>query len=110
MSKWFVETLSKQVDDELDSLPADIRARFIYISGLIEEFGPQQVGMPHIRSLGEKLWEIRFSGRDGIARGIYVVATGRRIVVVHVFVKKTQQLPQKARALALSRARQARLI
>lgn len=78
MSTWSLETLSKQVDDELDALPVDMRARFVYVSGLIEEFGPQKVGMPHVRSLGKKLWEIRFSGRDGIARAIYMIALKKK--------------------------------
>ena len=110
MPTWSVETLSKQVDDELDSLPADMRARFIYVSGLIEEFGPQNVGMPHIRSLGKKLWEIRFSGRDGIARAIYMLAVSRKIIVAHVFIKKTQRTPEQALKTAIHRLRQARLL
>ena len=36
---WTVETLNELVDEEIAALPADIRARFVYISGLIEEFG-----------------------------------------------------------------------
>ena len=30
-------------------------------------------------------------GKDGIARAAYVTATGRRVVVVHIFPKKTQK-------------------
>lgn len=110
MSTWSVETLSKQVDDELDALPADMRASFVYVANLIEEFGPHKVGMPHVRSLGKKLWEIRVSGRDGIARGIYVTALGHKVIVAHVFVKKTQRTPDQALATAMNRLRQARLI
>ncbi len=110
MSTWSVETLGKQVDDELDALPADMRARFVYVSGLLEEFGPQKVGMPHVRSLGKKLWEIRFSGRDGIARAIYMIAVERKIIVAHVFFKKTQKTPENAIATAINRLRQARLL
>jgi phage-related protein len=44
-------------------------------------------------------------GRDGIARAIYVTASGRR-VVVHVFAKKTQKTPRQALALAVRRARE----
>ena len=93
MKNWSVETLGKLVDDELEQLPLDMRGRFVRVASLMEAFGPFNVGLPHIRSLGEKLWEIRVSGRDGIGRGIYVVATGKRVVVVHVFVKKTQKTP-----------------
>lgn len=36
---WTVETLSDSVDEELENLPADIRAKFIHICELIEKFG-----------------------------------------------------------------------
>ena len=36
---WTVETLNEVVDAELEDLPADMRARFVHISRLIEELG-----------------------------------------------------------------------
>lgn len=78
MSTWTVQTLNTTVDLELEALPVDIRARFVRVSGLLEQFGPQNVGMPHIKSLGAKFWEIRVSGKDGIARGIYIYASGKK--------------------------------
>jgi hypothetical protein len=54
------------VEAELLSLPKDMQARFLRISELLESFGPQRVGLPHVRPLGEKLWEMRLTGRDGI--------------------------------------------
>jgi len=110
MNSWVVETLGKIVDDELAQLPLDMRGRFVRVTSLIEEYGPFKVGMPHLRSLGDKLWEIRVSGRDGIARGIYVVAAGKRIVVVHVFVKKTQKTPASALQTAMNRAKEGGLL
>ena len=50
------------------------------------------------------LWEIRLSGRDGIARALYVVAKDRRVVVVRAFVKKTRRTPRREIELALRRA------
>lgn len=110
MAKWIVSTLSKAVDDELEALPIDIKSRFVRVSGLIEEFGPQNVGMPHIRSIGDKFWEIRVSGRDGIARGIYVYTLGRQVIVLHIFMKKTQKTPTSAINIATQRAKRANLI
>jgi len=110
MVKWTVETLNKVVDAEIEALPQDMRGRFVRVVHLIEEFGPFNVGMPHIKSLDNKLWEIRVSGRDGIARGIYVVATGKRVMVVHAFIKKTQKTPSAALAMALKRAQEAGLL
>jgi len=104
--KWTVETLDHRVDAELNSLPIDLRVSFARISELIEAYGPMNVGMPHVRSLGNKLWEMRLHGADGIARAIYVTAARQRVVVVHVFVKKTQETPAGALKLARRRAKE----
>src|SRR5712692_6619467 len=68
--------------------------------------GPQRVGLPHVRPLGDKLWEMRLRGRDGIGRAIYTAAGGRRWVVLHAFVKKTQKTPRSAINLALKRSKE----
>jgi hypothetical protein len=65
---WTVETLNEVVDTELEELPADMRARFVHISGLIEEFGLERVREPHVKHLRGHLWEMRMKGRDGISR------------------------------------------
>ena len=52
------------------------------------------------------LWEIRMSGKDGIARAIYVKASGQRLVVVHAFQKKTQKTPKTALETARKRAKE----
>jgi phage-related protein len=60
---------------------------------------------PHVKPLRDKLWEMRMSGRDGIARAIYMLAHGRRIVLLHAFVKKSAKTPPYAIRLALDRAK-----
>jgi len=101
---WTVETLDKRVDKELQKLPRDVFARFLRISELLADHGPDNVSMPHVKSLNNGLWEMRMSGKDGIARAIYVKATGQRLVVVHAFQKKTQKTPQKVLETARKRA------
>jgi phage-related protein len=73
---------------------------------LLEAFGPHQVKEPYVRHLLDKLWEIRLKGKSGLARAIYVTATGKRIVIVHVFIKKTRKTPKSAIELALKRAKE----
>ncbi len=101
---WRVETLNATVDEELDALPADMRARIGRIGQLIATVGLERVGAPHVRHLTGPLWEMRFSGRDGIARALYVAAKDRRVVVVRAFVKKTRRTPRREIELALRRA------
>ena len=85
------------------ALPADMRARFLHIAEMLESFGPQRVGLPHIRPLEDKLWEMRMQGRDGIARAEYAAIRDRCLLVLHVFVKKTKATPRVAIATALKR-------
>lgn len=103
---WIVETLNRAVDAELEALPADMRARFAHIARLIEEFGLDRVREPHVKHLRGPLWEMRMKGRDGISRAVYVTATGKRVVVVRVFVKKTQATPAREIELAMKRAKE----
>ncbi|WP_245610768.1 type II toxin-antitoxin system RelE/ParE family toxin [Xenophilus azovorans] len=88
---------------ELFALPADMRARFVRIAELLESFGPQNVGLPHVRPLERKLWEMRMQGQDGIARAVYAAIQGRRLLVLHVFVKKAQTTPRRAIETAIQR-------
>jgi len=87
---WTVD-LCSDAEAELLAMPADIRARFLHVAELLQSFGPQQVGLPHVRHLEGKLWEMRMKGRDGIARAVYVARSGQRLTVLHVFTKKTQK-------------------
>ena len=103
---WTVEYLKETVRNEFLALPPDMLAYMLKIVEIIEAYGLERVGMPYVRHLQEKLWEIRGRGRDGIARSIYVTATGKRVVIVRSFVKKTQQTPQEEIKLALRRAKE----
>ena len=103
---WSVETLGTQVDAEILALPKDMQAAFVRLAERIEAVGLERIGQPHVKHLQDKLWEMRFTGRDGIARALYVTAIGRRVIVVHAFVKKTQKTPRGAIELALRRAKE----
>lgn len=91
-------------EPELGALPADMKARFLRIAELLEDLGHQQVGLPHVRPLENKRWEMRLRGRDGISRAVYAAISGQRLIVLHVFVKKTQATPRKAIEMALDRS------
>ena len=103
---WSVEYLNDLIEEEYKTLPGDIRARFSKIMRMIEAYGLPQVGMPYVRHIEGKLWEMRASGRDGIARGMYVTARDQRVILVHVFVKKTQKTPREEIRKALANARE----
>ena len=102
---WTVETLNAAVDAELEALPVEMRARFLRVFELIEVYGIQSLPRGIAKHLEEKLWEIRVKTASGIARAIYVTWSRQRVVVVRVFIKKTQKTPQRELALCRQRAR-----
>ena len=63
---------------------------------------------PYARHLSGKLWELRLKGRDGIARSIYVTASGQRVVVLRTFVKKTEKTPAHELKIAAARMKEIR--
>ena len=102
---WTVETVSA-VDAEIEALPVALRARLIRLLEVVENVGLEVLRAPHVRHLDGKLWELRVRAEGGIARGIYVTAAGRRVVVLHVFAKKSRRTPRRALATARERMRQ----
>lgn len=104
---WTVEVLD-EAKDVLRGLPEDIQASFSRIAMLIEGHGLERMREPYVKHLEGPVWEMRMKGRDGIARAAYVTATGRRVVVVHVFVKKTEKTPRREIETALKRAKEVR--
>ncbi|GLS23287.1 hypothetical protein GCM10007874_63070 [Labrys miyagiensis] len=103
---WVVEFLDEDVQAALSAMPVDIRASFRRIIELIGTVGLERVREPYIKHLEGPIWEMRMKGKDGIARAAYVTARGQRMVIVHVFAKKTQKTPRREIETALRRARE----
>jgi len=103
---WSVEFLDEKVREAFDGFPLDIRASFQRIVELIESHGLERVREPYVRHLEGRLWEMRMKGKSGIARAVYVTAVGKKIIVVHVFAKKTQATPRREIMTALKRAKE----
>jgi phage-related protein len=104
-SGWTFEFLSNVVRAEADALPRDMRSRLFRYSEVIEDEGLDALPHGWVKPLGDKLWELRMTGRDGIASAIYLTATGKRVVVLRVFIKKSEKTPPKELRLARERAR-----
>ena len=106
--RWTVETVAA-VDAEIAALPVPLRARLVRLLETVENVGLEALRAPHVKHLDGKLWELRVRAVGGRARGIYVTATGRRVVVLHVFAKKSRKTPPQALATARERLQQVRL-
>lgn len=100
--------MSEIVDAEVEALPVDMRARLVRLSELIEQHGLDALPRDAVDHLEDKLWELHIRGKSGISRAIYVTASGQRVVIVRVFVKKTQRTPNRELRLARERAKDVR--
>jgi phage-related protein len=74
---------------EIESWPVDILAGYARLVELLIEYGPS-LRLPHSRSLGEGLFELRPRSRAGVGRAFYCFMVGKRVTVLHAFIKKTQ--------------------
>jgi len=106
--RWTVGFVNAAAEAELGALPADMRARFARLALLIQDRGLMALHEPHAKQLDGKLWELRLKGRDGIARSIYVAASGQRVIVLRTFVKKTQKTPRGEIEIARARMKEVR--
>lgn len=103
--RWAVLVLPAALE-EIGDLPPGLAARVVRLLELISDHGLEQIREPHVKHLDGKLWELRAKAAEGIARGIYVTVTGRKVVVLHVFVKKSDKTPLRALALARTRMKE----
>ena len=102
---WTITYYSESVQDEILDLPAHIMARFLRYADRMELYGPD-LGMPHTRAMGDGLFELRLKAAEGIARVFYCTMMGKRIVMLHQFIKKTDKTPPKELATARRRLKE----
>jgi phage-related protein len=98
---------SVEVQAEIRALPKTLRARYFNLTDRMIVEGPN-LGLPHTKAFGNRLFELRMKGADGIARVFFCTLAGRRIVMLHGFVKKTGKTPAKERAIAEARLKETR--
>lgn len=91
---YLAEDGSSPVEEFLYSLDEKTRARFRWS---MEQLRVRNVHArePLVRHLEADLWELREESRTNIYRIIYFFFTGRRIVFLHGFQKKSQKTPRR---------------
>jgi phage-related protein len=90
---------SQAVQTEILNLPDTLAARYIVLTRRMVALGPN-LGEPHTKAFGEGLFELRLKGTEGIARVFFCTLVGRRIVMLHSFLKKSQKTPPRERRIA----------
>jgi phage-related protein len=99
MSDWSVEFYADSDDnspvlDWYQTLDDKTKAKLIWTFQLLETNGID-VGMPYVKPLEDKLYEVRAEVNRNAIRVIYFLYTGRRFILLHGFQKKTQKTPNK---------------
>ncbi|MDI1258132.1 type II toxin-antitoxin system RelE/ParE family toxin [Aquabacterium sp.] len=100
-----IEYFHERVLVEIESWPVDVVADYARLAELLIEHGPS-LRLPHSRAFGDGLFELRPRSKSGIGRAFYCFLVGKRVVVLHAFIKKTQQTPDKELKLARKRLKE----
>ena len=100
-----IEYFHECVLAEIESWPVDILADYARLVELLAEYGPR-LRLPHSRAFGDGLFELRSRGRAGIGRALDCFMVGKRVTVLHAFIKKTQHTPDRELRLARKRLKE----
>jgi phage-related protein len=105
--KYTIEYFHVRVKNDIEGWPDGMLADYARLVELLMEFGPN-LRMPHSRAMGDGLFELRLRGREGIGWALYCYVDGHRIVILHAFVKKSQETPEKELNIARKRLKEVR--
>lgn len=100
-----VEYFHPRVLAEIESWPVDVLADYARIVELLVEHGPN-LKLPYSRAFGDGLFELRPRGRSGIGRTFYCFLVGKRVVILHAVIKKSQKTPEHEIKLARKRLKE----
>jgi phage-related protein len=96
---------SEALQEQILALPDTLAARYVVLTRRMIALGPN-LGEPHTKAFGDGLFELRLKGAEGIARVFFCTLVGKRIVMLHSFVKKSDRTPLRERELALTRMKE----
>ena len=100
-----IKYYSEGVQEQILELPDTLAARYIVLTRRMLAIGPN-LGEPHTKAMGNGLFELRLKGAEGIARVFYCTLIGKRIVMLHSFVKKTDRTPKRELEVAHNRMKE----
>ena len=103
--RWKVKYYNQAVADELSHWPSKMQGKYLRIIDLIEAHGPN-LGPPLTKPLKNGLFEMRVKAQEGIGRAFFCYQQSHEIIVLHLFVKKTQRTPKKELHIAMQRMKE----
>ena len=90
------------VAEFLNSLSIDARAKVVKIIDMLSDYGVL-LKEPYTRQVKGKIRELRIKDIQGAIRILYFTYTGRRFILLHGFIKKTEKTPLRDIELAEKR-------
>ena len=100
-----IEYFHARVQAVIEAWPEDVVADYARIVELLIEHGPN-LRLPHSRAFGGGLFELHPRGKSGIGRAFYCFLVGQRVVILHAFIKKSQETPAQETKLARKRMKE----
>lgn len=97
-----IQLFDNSIEKFISSLEKTATARVLRTIDLLETFGPR-LGMPHSKKVGDRLFELRTTGRQETR--IFYTFYRDCIVLLYGFVKKSQKIPRKELRIAMQRLR-----
>lgn len=99
-----VKFVNENANDEFLALPTKLKAKMAQTILLLQNFG--KLGEPHSKKLQDELFELRVKAAEGIARAIYGYEKGKVVLILVIFVKKSQKTPANALQTAKQRLKE----
>jgi phage-related protein len=102
---WRIRYHDDALQKSILNLPSGLLGRYLHCTDRMQLYGPD-LGMPHTKSMGSGLFELRLKSKEGIGRVFFCTVIGREIVMLHQFIKKTDKTPAKDLSLAQTRMKE----
>jgi phage-related protein len=79
-------------EEFLQSLDRKMKAKMTQAIAALQEYG-NELREPHSKHLDDGIFELRAQVGSDISRAFYFFFVGKRVILTHGFVKKTQKTP-----------------
>lgn len=103
---WEIIYFNENLEEQILNLPNGLLARYLRLTDLMIEFGAN-LGLPHTKPVDSGLFELRVKSKEGIARVFFCTKIGKKIIMLHSFIKKSQKTPKREIKIAKTRMKEA---
>jgi phage-related protein len=100
--EWQIIYYNENLEQEIFNLPDGLLARYLHLTDLMIEFG-SNLGLPHTKAIDKGLFELRVKSKEGIAKVFFCTKIGKKVIMLHSYIKKSQKIPKREFKIAVSR-------